>query len=242
MFRHALLVTALLVGCKKKQEAQKQAPFDPVASQAVMDARASDPTASAIGSDVEAPTGVLAAGSVQLLGCFAWSSATKTPACIGGMRSNTGGDNEFSLDILDGRKSIPLTDPIGADTAALHNRGELAGFERITVVPGGLTAGKPVEVVKGLTLTLTEQQTKPGGENEPPTKKFTIQATCGKTKAEVFSIEDEGSTVTAATRVLGDVVLVETINNVAREGESFQTAEAARIEVATCKVTRSGGQ
>jgi hypothetical protein len=181
------------------------------------------------------------AGPVPPIGCFAWSAATKTPACIGGTRSKTGGENDLALDILDGRASIHLTDPLDAQAAA-RNSGELAGFEKIPGAATPLAAGKPVEVTKGLTLTFTSKETKKGGDNEPPTMKHTIQAVCGATKADVFSIEDEGSNVTAATRVLGDVVVVEALNSVGREGESFETGEAARIEVATCKVTRSGGQ
>lgn len=235
MFRHSLVVAVALLGCKSKQEAPaKQAVREPVAPPAPADARPAVPTP-------EAPKGLLAAGTSPLLGCFAWNATTKTPACIGGTRSHSGGENDLSLDILDGRPSIRLADPLDAETAT-RNNGVLAGFEKLTTVAAPLSAGSPVNVTQGLSLTMTVTRMKAGGENEPPTTGTTIQATCGKAKAQVFSLEDEGSTVTATVRVLDDVVLVETINRVGREGESFETAEAARIEVATCKVNRSGGQ
>ncbi len=235
MFRHSLLVAIVLVGCKSKREAPaKQASPAPVAPNAVAGAQAPAPKPGE-------PKGLLAAGSSPLLGCFAWNAATKTAACIGGTRSHAGGENDLSLDILDGRPSIRLSDPLDAETAT-RNNGVLAGFEKITRVAAPLFEGKPVAVTKGLSLTMTVKAIQMGGDGEPPTTSTSIQATCGKGKAAVFSLEDEGSTVAATTRVFGDVVIVETINRVSRQGEAFETAEAARIDVATCQVTRSGGQ
>lgn len=232
-----MTVTLLLfiAACKDKQSNKNQ----PTGATPGGSAPAAAPASSAAPTVPTGSTGTPRAGAAPAFGCFAWSATAKAAACVAGVRMS--GDTRYTLHYLDGKThEVTLPDPIDDKTAAAVNATlASAGYQPISGDVKPLTAGAPLAVGKDATLSFTATQTDPGGDNQPPTMKHEVSATCAGNTTPVHENEHEGGTAKVTVRMIGGHAVIEIATHIGREGESGDILEAAVVDMATCAVIRT---
>jgi hypothetical protein len=174
-------------------------------------------------------------------GCFAWSTSKQSAVCVIGT-TGLGVTPELTLVYVGTAVSpAPLdVEPAGnglavTPAAAKSISETLArdGYTTFASAPQNIS-DKPV-VVGGVAFTLTSKRTAKGGENMPPTHKYTLTAKCGGKNVVVHENESEGLSVTATVRApTAELIVIDLVDVIAREGEMSKTHHAAVFEVKAC--------
>lgn len=244
---------AAVAGCKgKDKQAASTAGSAAAGSAAEGLAGAGSATGSAAEAGSAAAGSAAPAGSVAIAegevkpGCFAWSASKQAAACIvgtAGLGVETElylayvgkGGSKMALELAPSGDAAPDAMPRVTAAAAKAASEALArdGFAPLAGAPQPVAADKPV-TVNGVMFTLASQQTEKGGDNQPPTTKYTVTAKCNPT---VFNLENEGEglDLSASVRAVDDVtVVIDRHSHVAREGESSDFYQAAVLSKTTC--------
>lgn len=234
--KHAWLLVIALTACGKK---------DKDAAPATGTAPGTAPATGAAPATVDAAAAPTppAAGAVALttqtqptLGCFAWSDKLKAAACFVGT-TGLGVDFEVKLHYVGaaGATPVAVTETLDQNTVDAANKYLADNGFAAPATPKLLAAGD--NTAGPVTINWTRKQSAPGGDNQPPTYKDTLVATCGAKKLTLLDTETEGGDLTAFATVQGDRVLVVQHMHVGREGESSDTLDATVIDPAACAAT-----
>jgi hypothetical protein len=228
-----LAVLALACGCKGKEPTSS-----PPAGSAGSGGEAKKPETAPVAGAVKLPAGAP-------FGCFAWSVSEKAVACVLGDRGTA--STEVSLALLGekpqllhlaksegaGAAPVPIAD---AHIKAANDALASGGYAPIPGESKPLAAGASLDLGQGVSLTFTEKQTSPGGDNQPPTLSHKVTAKCAAGEQTVLEDTTEGAETSVTVRALGEYALVEQETHIAREGEIADSYAAAVIALGTCKV------
>jgi hypothetical protein len=190
-----------------------------------------------------APAAQLGAGATPALGCFAWSPSRKAAACVTGSISN--GDPELFVEYVGAGAPPGLELSKAFDAAGLAAVNEALSRDGFTQLAGNddaVTEGKAFPVgpsASSLSILWTRTQTDPGGENQPPSHKNELVATCNGKPVSLLTLEAEGDNPTVSVRTIGAHALVSLHVHIAREGEQADQFSAAVLDTATCTVSAS---
>ncbi len=236
--RHAWLLVIALTACgKKKDKEPAQTPPPPVA--AVTDAAAAPATIDAAAAPTPPAAGAVAltANQQPALGCFAWSDKLRAAACFTGT-TGLGVDFEVQLHYVGaaGATPVAVTETLDQNTIDAANKYLADNAFAAPAAATPITAGKDV-TVGGVTLSWARKESAPGGDNQPPTYKDRLVATCGTKKLTLLDDETEGGDLTVTVHAQGDRVLVVQQMHVGREGESSDTLDAVVLDPAACAPT-----
>lgn len=178
------------------------------------------------------------ANPVPRAGCVGWSATARAAACVIGWRNDhAAGESAVSLEWV-GSDEVPaeLTAAVtAAELDALDAQLVGGGYLAFTGAGTALDPGTPT-FVGGVTVAWTRTETVALGENQPPTHRNLVTATCRDQTLAVSDTELEGDAPTVTARALGDRVLVEVVIGVAREGEYGTHAAAAVIDPTACTI------
>ena len=234
--RLAFYALAVLAACGGKKEPPSGTPSGPGTGSASASGR---PVADAAAAPA-APAAQLTAGAAPALGCFAWSASRKAAACVTGSISN--GEPELYIEYVGAGASpgLELSKTFAAaGITAVNESLAREGFSPLSGNDDALTAGKPLPVGSSLSILWTRTQTDPGGENQPPTHKNDLVATCNGKPVPLLTVEAEGDNPRPSVRSIGGHALISLHVNIGREGEQADQFSAAVLDTASCAVTAS---
>lgn len=171
-------------------------------------------------------------------GCVGWSPTARAAACVTGWRNDhAAGESALSLEWV-GSDEVPaeLTDRItAAELDVLDAQLARGGYQALTGAGTALDPGTPT-FVGGVTVAWTRTETVAMGENQPPTHRNLVTATCRDQTLAISDTELEGDSPTVTARALGDRVLIEVVIDIGREGEYGTHATAAVIDPTACTI------
>jgi len=231
-------IVATAFGCKGKEESKPPSSPSPVAAgSAAAPSEPAAPSATAPAAPA-APPARIATGE-PAFGCFAWSPSLRAAACVTGTIDRSDGPPKLAVTFV-GATSAPATLNETVDDAAAKPIDAALAKDGYAALPPGqkVEAGKPFDLGRGASVTVTEKETDAGGDNVAPTTKITATLTCGGKQISLYDHEDEGIGLAVHVHAVGSHVILGLASGQHREGESIDAFEAVVLDPSSCELVR----
>ncbi|MBL8621518.1 MAG: hypothetical protein JNK64_09450 [Myxococcales bacterium] len=242
--RRVAVATLLLVtsGCDRKgASAKRSAPAAHLdAAPPALDAAPPALDAAPPALDAAPPDAAVAVGppaTVEVgatpIGCVGWAAAVPSAACVVGDRLAQGPNLRLAfLDVA--APSIPLGLELdAADVARVNAALADRGYVALTGERTPLAPGQPL-VRGGATLTLESHPAAPSGSGAP-VNLLRVRVTCGGRDTNLIDDYLEDTTLEATVRTIGDRLIIELTQHVARGARRGDLFGATVLDTTTCR-------